>query len=43
LAYFSVLSLEVIKALTDDVELVDLTGDFGVKFIPLIAEENHVL
>jgi hypothetical protein len=27
LAYFSVLSLEVIEALTDDVEFVDLTGD----------------
>jgi hypothetical protein len=37
------LGLEVIEALTNDVEFIDLAGDFGVKLIPLSAEVNYVL
>jgi len=37
------LSLEVIEALTNDVEFINLAGNFGVKLVPLATKEDNVL
>lgn len=37
------LRLEVVEALADDVELIDLAGDFALKVVALAAEEIELL
>jgi len=37
------LSLEIIEALTNDVQFVDLASDFSVKLIPLGTKVNDIL